>query len=70
MRCLVIADKTKNIYELEKPHYEKLLTGNITKKYKQYITTFITVLIWTQNILHKNLKQQTELNVWPEIQPI
>ena len=29
------ADKTRSIYEMEKAHYEKLLTDNITKTYKQ-----------------------------------
>ena len=31
----VFADKTRNIYEMEKSHYEKLLTDNITKSCKQ-----------------------------------
>ena len=29
------ADKTRSIYEMKKAHYEKLLTDNITKTYKQ-----------------------------------
>ena len=31
---LVPADKTRNVYELEKLQYRKLLTENITKHYK------------------------------------
>ena len=31
----VFADKTRNIYEMENAHYEKLLTDNTTKTYKQ-----------------------------------
>ena len=31
----VFADKTRNIYEMEKSHYEKLLTDNTTKSCKQ-----------------------------------
>ena len=34
-KVFVFADKTRNIYEMEKSHYEKLLTDNITKPYKQ-----------------------------------
>ena len=34
-KVFVFANKTKNIYEMEKSHYEKLLTDNITKTYKQ-----------------------------------
>ena len=34
-RVFVFTDKTRNIYEMEKSHYEKLLTDNITKTYKQ-----------------------------------
>ena len=34
-KVFVFADKTRNIYEMEKAHYEKLLTDNITKTYKQ-----------------------------------
>ena len=34
-KVFVFADKTRNIYEIEKSHYEKLLTDNITKTYKQ-----------------------------------
>ena len=33
-KVFVFADKTRNIYEMEKSHYEKLLTDNITKSYK------------------------------------
>ena len=34
-KVFLFADKTRNIYEMEKAHYEKLLTDNITKTYKQ-----------------------------------
>ena len=34
-KVIVFADKTRNIYEMEKSHYKKLLTDNITKTYKQ-----------------------------------
>ena len=34
-KVFVFADKTRNIYEMEKSHYEKLLADNITKPYKQ-----------------------------------
>ena len=34
-KVFVFADKTGNIYEMKKSHYEKLLTDNITKTYKQ-----------------------------------
>ena len=34
-KVFVFADKIKNIYEMEKSNYEKLLTDNITKTYKQ-----------------------------------
>ena len=33
-KVFVFADKTRNIYEMEKSHYEKLLTDNITKSCK------------------------------------
>ncbi|KAL9982995.1 hypothetical protein ACROYT_G005115 [Oculina patagonica] len=32
-KVLVFADKSRNVYELEKPQYEKLLRENITKSY-------------------------------------
>ena len=34
-KVLVFADKSRNVYELEKPEYEKLLRGNITKSYRK-----------------------------------
>ena len=34
-KVFIFADKTRNIYEMEKSNYEKLLTDNITKTYKQ-----------------------------------
>ena len=34
-KVFVFADKTRNIYEIEKSRYEKFLTDNITKTYKQ-----------------------------------
>ena len=34
-RVFVFTDKTRNIYEMEKSHYKKLLTDSITKTYKQ-----------------------------------
>ena len=34
-RVFVFADKTRNMYEMQKSHYKKLLTDNITKTYKQ-----------------------------------
>ena len=34
-----------------KSHYEKLLTDNITKTYKQSNNNVYNVLIWKQNIL-------------------
>ena len=34
-KVFLFADKTRNIYEMEKAHYEKLLTDNIAKTYKQ-----------------------------------
>ena len=52
-KVIVFADKTRNIYEMEKSHYKKLLTEKHTNN---LITTFTTVLIWKQNILQKNLK--------------
>ncbi|PIK53382.1 hypothetical protein BSL78_09744 [Apostichopus japonicus] len=33
-RIFAPADKTKNFYEMDKPKYEKLLSENITQKYK------------------------------------
>ena len=30
-KALIFADKTRNLYELDKDSYEKLLTENITK---------------------------------------
>ena len=34
-KVFFLADKRRNIYEMEKTLYEKLLTDNITKTYKQ-----------------------------------
>ena len=34
-KVFIFTDKTRNIYEMEKSNYEKLLTDNITKTYKQ-----------------------------------
>ena len=34
-KVLVFADKSRNVYELEKPEYEKLLRENITKSYRK-----------------------------------
>ena len=34
-KVLVFADKSRNVYELEKPQYEKLLRENITKSYRK-----------------------------------
>ena len=34
-KVFIFTDKTRNIYEMEKSNYEKLLTDNITKIYKQ-----------------------------------
>ena len=34
-KVFVFADKTRNIYEIEKSHYKKLLTDHITKTYKK-----------------------------------
>ena len=34
-KVLVFADKSRNVYELEKPQYEKLLSENITKSYRK-----------------------------------
>lgn len=34
-KVLVFADKTRNVYELDKNQYDKLLRENITKTYKK-----------------------------------
>ena len=34
-KVFVFADKTRNIYQMEKSNYKKLLTDNITKTYEQ-----------------------------------
>lgn len=34
-KVFVPADKTRNVYKVEKEYYEKLLRENITKSYKQ-----------------------------------
>ena len=34
-KVLVFADKSRNVYELEKPEYDKLLRENITKSYRK-----------------------------------
>ena len=33
-KVFVYADKTRNMYDMEKSHYEKFLTVNITETYK------------------------------------
>ena len=34
-KALVFADKSRNVYELEKPEYKKLLRENIAKSYRK-----------------------------------
>ena len=34
-KVLVFADKSRNVYKLEKPKYQKLLRENITKSYRK-----------------------------------
>ena len=34
-KALVFADKSRNVYKLEKPKYQKLLRENITKSYRK-----------------------------------
>ena len=34
-KVYIVTDKRRNIYEMEKSNYKKLLTDNITKTYKQ-----------------------------------
>ena len=41
-KVLVFADKSRNVYELEKPEYEKLLRGNITKSYRKSVEQFVS----------------------------
>ena len=51
-----IQSKTKNIYEMEKSHYEKLLTGNITRTYKQSNNNVYNSINLVAKDIAKNLK--------------
>ena len=55
-KVFVFADKTKNIYEMEKSHYEKLLTGNITRTYKQSNNNVYNSINLVAKDIAKNLK--------------
>ena len=52
-----------------KSHYKNSRQITSQKHINNLITTFTTELILKKNMLQKNLKQQTELNVWPENHP-
>ena len=54
---------------MEKPHYEKLLTNNITKTYRQSSNNvYNSINLKAKHIAKKNLKLLTEFNVWPKNQ--
>ena len=54
-KVFVFADKARNIYEMEEAHYEKLLTDNITKAYKQSNNFYNSINLEAKHIA-KNLK--------------
>ena len=56
-KVFVFADKTKNIYEMEKSHYEKLLTGNITKTDKQSNNNLYNSI----NLVAKHIAKKLEI---------
>ena len=51
----VFADKTRNIYELDKPSYQKLYTENITKTYKKSDITQYNNINTEAKIIAENL---------------
>ena len=51
----VFADKTRNIYELDKPSYQKLYTENITKTYKKSDITQYNSINTEAKIIAENL---------------
>ena len=53
---------------MEKSHYEKLLTDNITERYKQSNNNAYNSINLEAKHIARKLKQKTELNVWPENQ--
>ena len=50
---------------MEKSHYEKLLTDNITERSNNKAYNSINL---EAKYIARKLKQKTELNVWPENQ--
>ena len=41
-KAFIVADKTRNLYELDKQSYDKLLTESVTKIYKKDDKSYIT----------------------------
>ena len=55
-KIFIFADKTRNIYQMEKSHYKNSRQMTSQKHINNSITRFTAELIWKKNILQKNLK--------------
>ena len=50
----IFADETRNVYKMEKWHYQKLLTDSITKTYKQFSNSvYNSINLETKHIAKK-----------------
>ena len=69
-KVFVFADKTRIIYKMENSYYKKNWQITSQKTYKQYNNNIYNSINLKVEHIAKNSKYQTELNVWPENQPI